>query len=63
VRAWLESNKQHFRKVDLDVATFVLVTSVEAVTHMSALEGAEVDRRALPAELTELVMRYLAPSI
>src|SRR5262249_48058682 len=35
VRAWLEANAGQLRPVDLDVATFVLVTAVESITHAS----------------------------
>jgi AcrR family transcriptional regulator len=59
VRAWLEANQAQFRKVDLDVATFVLVSSVEAVTHMSVLDEQGLDRKALASEVSELVLRYL----
>jgi AcrR family transcriptional regulator len=37
VRAWLEANQGQLREVALDIATFMLVTSVEAVTHPSTL--------------------------
>jgi AcrR family transcriptional regulator len=59
VRAWLEANAAQFRKVDLDTATFVLVTAVESITHMSALEAHPVDQKTLAREISELVLRYL----
>jgi AcrR family transcriptional regulator len=59
VRAWLEANKGQLRKMDLDVATYILVTSVESITHLSVLEECALDRKALAKELSELVLRYL----
>lgn len=58
-RAALEARRAELRPdVDLDVATFILTTSIEAVTHAAVLRG-EVDRDALARELAELVVRYL----
>ncbi len=59
VRAWLEANAAQFRKVDLDTATFVLVTAVESITHISALDEHLIDQKALAREISELVLRYL----
>lgn len=60
VRAWLEANQGKVRSVDLDIATFMLVTSVEAVTHMLVIERPpHLDQERLVNELSELVVRYL----
>jgi AcrR family transcriptional regulator len=60
VRGWLETQRAHFRAVDLDVATYMLVTSVEAVAHLQVLERpAKLDEAALVNELTALVLGYL----
>src|SRR5581483_326261 len=34
VRAWLQANRSKIRAVDLDVATYLLVTTVEAAVHL-----------------------------
>lgn len=60
VRAWLETQREHLRDVDLDVATFMLVTAVESVAHLQVLERPKrLTREVLVDELTELVLRYL----
>lgn len=60
VRGWLETQRAHFRDVDLDVATFVLVTAVESVTHLQVLpRPSKLDEAALVEELTQLVLGYL----
>jgi AcrR family transcriptional regulator len=61
VRAYLGMNAHRLRKMDLDVATFVLVNAVEAVTHGYALGEAALDPSALVREVTTLVLRYLEP--
>jgi AcrR family transcriptional regulator len=60
VRAWLESRRGALRPLDPAVATYVLVTSVEAVTHLQVLERpAQLDADTLVNELTWLVLGYL----
>jgi AcrR family transcriptional regulator len=59
VRTWLEINQHQFRKMDLDLATFMLVSAVESITHLSVLEEKRFDQKALAKELSELVLRYL----
>lgn len=60
VRDWLEAERAHFREVDLDVATYLLVTSVEAVAHLQVLERPkQLDPEVLVDELSELVLGYL----
>ncbi len=60
VRAWLETHREHLREVDLDVATYMLVTSVEALAHLQVLERPkQLTREVLVKELAEFVLRYL----
>ncbi|MBL8932926.1 MAG: TetR family transcriptional regulator [Archangium sp.] len=60
VRAWLEAHRSQLREVDVEVATYVLITSVEAVTHLRLMDRpAQLDTETLVDELSELVLRYL----
>lgn len=60
VRAWLEAHRGQFRPLDVEVATYVLVTAVEAVTHLRLVDRpAQLDTETLVAELSELVLGYL----
>lgn len=60
VRAWLEAHRAQFRPLDVEVATYVLVTAVEAVTHLRLVDRpAQLDTETLVAELSELVLGYL----
>ncbi len=62
-RAWLESHRDEFRRVDLDLAAFVCVTSIEALTHTAVLHHSEMfadeATEVLVDEATRLVIRYL----
>ena len=60
VRGILEARRAEIRRVDLELATFVIIASVEAVTHESAIDHPEylTDPR-IEDELVELVLRYL----
>ncbi|WP_341312023.1 TetR/AcrR family transcriptional regulator [Paraburkholderia sp. IMGN_8] len=62
-RAYLEAHCDEFREVDLGLATFVCVTSIEALTHTAVLDHSESlsDEafEALVDEATRLVVRYL----
>jgi AcrR family transcriptional regulator len=62
-RSYLESHRVEVRAADLDLAAFVCVTSVEALTHTAVLHRPEVlsDKAAgaLVEEATRLVLRYL----
>lgn len=64
-RAWLEGHREEIRAVDLDVAAFVCVTSIEAVTHRAVLHHSETFSadaiEELIDEATRLVVRYLNP--
>ena len=62
-RSYLESHRVEVRAADLDLAAFVCVTSVEALTHNAVLHRPEVlsdkEAGALVEEATRLVLRYL----
>jgi AcrR family transcriptional regulator len=61
-RAWLGNHRKEFRAVDLDLAAFVCVTSIEALTHTAVLHHADMSAdtmRKLVDEATLLVVRYL----
>jgi AcrR family transcriptional regulator len=62
-RSYLESHRDEFRAVDLELAAFVCVTSIEALTHTAVLHHAEMLSAAametLIDEATRLVVRYL----
>ncbi|MGH8180715.1 MAG: TetR/AcrR family transcriptional regulator [Steroidobacteraceae bacterium] len=64
-RTWLEGRREEIRTVDLDMAAFVCVTSIEAVTHRAVLHHSETfSENALEAlidEATRLMVRYLNP--
>jgi AcrR family transcriptional regulator len=63
VRTYLESRRKELRKVDLDVATFICVSAIEAVAHNTVLHGAEMLSekmvKVLVDETTRLVVGYL----
>jgi AcrR family transcriptional regulator len=62
-RTYLGEHQHELRVVDLDLATFICVTSIEAVTHMAVIHKAEFlsDERAaaLIDETTRLIVQYL----
>jgi AcrR family transcriptional regulator len=62
-RSYLESHRNEFRALDLELAAFVCVTSIEALTHTAVIHHAEMlsDKatEALIDEATRLVTRYL----
>ena len=57
-RAYIERHRDEIRAVDPDVAAFVCVTSIEALTHTAVLYRCEI-LDALVDEGTRLVVRYL----
>jgi AcrR family transcriptional regulator len=63
-RSYLEDHKDEMRAIDLDLAAFVCVTSIEALTHTAVLHRPEVlsDETVgvLVDEAARLVLRYLA---
>lgn len=62
-RVCLEDHSDEIRAVDLDVAAFVCVTSIEALAHTAVLYRSEIHAdevlEALVDEGTRLVTRYL----
>jgi hypothetical protein len=62
-RAYLEGHRGEIRAVDLDLAAFVCVTSIEALTHTAVLHHPEMLSddmiEALVEEATRLIVRYL----
>jgi AcrR family transcriptional regulator len=62
-RAYLESHRNEFRALDLDLAAFVCVTSIEALTHTAVIHRSDMlsdeVAAALIDEATRLVIRYL----
>ncbi len=65
-RAYLEGHRDELRTVDLGLAAFVCVTSIEALTHTAVLHRSEMlsDEAvgALVDEATRLVVGYLQRS-
>jgi len=63
VRAWLERHRDEIRTVDLGLAAFVCVTTIEALTHTAVLHRPEIlsDEAvgALVDEATRLLVGYL----
>ena len=66
VRAYLDSRRKEMRKIDLDIATFICVSSIEAVAHNTVLNQAEIlsekTVRTLVDETTRTVVGFLRPS-
>ena len=66
VRAYLHSRRKEMRKIDLDVATFICVSAIEAVAHNVVLNQAETmpDKmvKTLVDETTRMVVGYLRRS-
>jgi arginyl-tRNA--protein-N-Asp/Glu arginylyltransferase len=63
-RTYLEAHRNEFRAVDLGLAAFVCVTSIEALTHTAVLHHSEMlsndgATEALVDEATRLIVRYL----
>jgi AcrR family transcriptional regulator len=62
-RAYLEDRRDELRAVDLDLAAFVCVTSIEALTHTAVLHRPEAlageAGETLANEATRLVLGYL----
>ncbi|KRQ03627.1 TetR/AcrR family transcriptional regulator [Bradyrhizobium manausense] len=65
MRAYLDSHRKEMRRIDLDIATFICVSTIEAVAHNTVLNQAETlpDRivRMLVDETTRMVVGYLRP--
>jgi hypothetical protein len=61
-RAYLERHRDEIRVVDLELAAFVCVTSIEALTHTAVLHQklvSDAATEALVDEATRLVVGYL----
>lgn len=62
-RAYLEGHRNEIRAVDLELAAFVCVTTVEALTHTAVLHHSETFSEetfaALIEEATRLIVGYL----
>ena len=65
VRAYLEARRDELGVADTEMAAFVCVTTVEALTHAAVVHRREVlsDERAnaFVDEVTTLILRYLKP--
>jgi AcrR family transcriptional regulator len=66
VRGYLEAHREEVGIADLDIAAFVCVTTVEALTHSAVLHRPDVlaDGKAgkFADEVMRLVLQYLRPS-
>lgn len=64
-RTYLEAHRTEIRTVDLELATFICVTSIEALTHTAVLHHPDSFSskayEALIDEATRLIVGYLAP--
>lgn len=61
VRTYLEARRGEMRPANLDLAAFLLVTTVEAVTHAAVIDQPErLDDPDFVPEVTALCVRYLA---
>jgi AcrR family transcriptional regulator len=62
-RAYLEIHREEFRAVDVELAAFVCVTSIEALTHTAVLHHPEILSQGMTGtlvdEATRLIVRYL----
>lgn len=62
-KAYLEAHRDEIRPLDLDLAAFVCVTTIEALTHTAVLHRPELlpdaGAETLVAEATRLVLGYL----
>ena len=59
-RSYLERKRAEVRPQDLDVASFIAVQTIEALTHAaSAPHSPPLDHAALVEEVTQLIVRYL----
>jgi AcrR family transcriptional regulator len=63
-RSYLERHSDELRAIDLELASFVCVTSIEALTHSAVLHNSamlsdDAAVKALIDETTRLIVRYL----
>lgn len=60
VRLYLERHRARLRPRNLEMAAFLLATSVESIAHLTVLQRPELMRDpAFPEEVTQLVLGYL----
>jgi AcrR family transcriptional regulator len=60
IRGVLHQHRDRLRPSDIEMAAFVLLHAVEAITHASViLRPRYLEREALADEISELIMRYL----
>ena len=59
-RDWFERRRAELRPRDLDVAAFIAVQTIEALTHATIAQHAGPPAAALVDEVTDLLVRYLA---
>jgi AcrR family transcriptional regulator len=66
VRGYLEAHRDEIDVADFDLAAFVLVTAVEALTHVAVLRRPDIladgKARYFVDDVTRLVVRYLRAS-
>jgi AcrR family transcriptional regulator len=66
IRGYLDAHRDEIDVADLDVAAFICVTAVEALTHAAALRRPDVlaagKAEKFVDEVTDLVVRYLQKS-
>jgi AcrR family transcriptional regulator len=66
IRAYLDAHRDEIQAVDVELAAFICVTTVEALTHAAVIHRPDVlsDEKAntFIGEVTRLVLRYLRSS-
>jgi hypothetical protein len=61
IRAYFEAHRDEIGVADLDMAAFVAVSCVEAMTHAAVLRRPEfISDPRFVEEVTDLVVRYIA---
>ena len=60
VRQYLDFQAEHLLPTDLDLAAFIVVTTVEGVTNLALLKHPEyIQTETFELELTRILWRYL----
>ena len=63
VRMWLEAHRDEIQVGDLDTAAFILVNSVEMVTHAALVDRPHaIEDGTIAEELTKMILGYLLGS-
>jgi AcrR family transcriptional regulator len=60
VRAYFETRRKELRKIDLDVATFICVSAIEAVAHNAVPNQAEMLSKRMVRTLVDETTRMMA---